>query len=231
MISTYTRDVTPQTLHDIFDRFRNTPTMRNHLIILTKAIFKYAYRHGLITHNPAAGFELRTFESRDRVLSDAEIKQLWDSATTPVFGTIVKLLILTGQRRSEIQHLILQGETAHLPAQYSKNKKAHTFPITPRIAELLKRNRTYSGWSKGKKSLAPIDDFRLHDIRRYYATTQASLGTPPHIIERILNHQQGTISPIARIYNHHTYLPEMRDAVERFDAHISALLQLHSPGF
>lgn len=46
---------------------------------------------------------------------------------------------------------------------------------------------------------------------------QAQLGTPPHITERILNHSTGSISGVSAVYNRHSYLKEMREALGRFE--------------
>jgi len=221
------QDVTPQMLQDIFDKLKHTPPARNHLIIFTKMVFKFAQRHGLIAISPAAGFTLRSFEPRDRVLTDDELKKVWDSATTPRLGTVVRLLILTGQRRTEIQHLTLDGDIANLKAEHSKNRKAHRFPVGKMAQELLKRDRAFCGWAKGKLSLADdIPPWRLHDLRRTFATKMAELGIAPHIIERLLNHTHGTLSPIARTYNHFSYLPEMREAMDKYENHLKQVLQL-----
>ena len=60
----------------------------------------------------------------------------------------------------------------------------------------------------------------LHDLRRTFATNLAELGVAPHVIERILNHVTGSISPLARIYNRATYQKEMRDALELYERHL-----------
>ena len=57
----------------------------------------------------------------------------------------------------------------------------------------------------------------------------------PHVIERLLNHKLGSISnktdsvvsAVAEIYNQATYLPEMREAVEKWEANLVALLKIH----
>ena len=225
MLKVHVQDVTPQMLQDIFDKLRNTPPARNHLIIFTKMVFKFAQRMGLIAFSPAAGFQLRTFEPRDRVLTDAEIKKVWDSATTPRLGTVTRLLILTGQRRTEIQHLTLDGDIATLKAEHSKNRKAHQFPVGALAQELLKRDRKFSGWTKGKESLASdMPHWTFHDLRRTFATKHAELGTPPHIIERILNHSSGSLSQIARTYNRFKYLDEMRLAMHTYEQHIMKIV-------
>src|SRR6266705_4853336 len=81
-------------------------------------------------------------QSRERILSDEELIAVWSAAGTMgyPFGTIVRLLILTGQRRSEIGGLRkewIKAERIDFPAEIMKAKKPHTIPLTPFMTELL----------------------------------------------------------------------------------------------
>jgi hypothetical protein len=53
----------------------------------------------------------------------------------------------------------------------------------------------------------------------------ARLGVPPHVADKILNHQGGTISGVAAVYQRHEFLPQRKDALDLWGAHISALLR------
>jgi hypothetical protein len=58
------------------------------------------------------------------------------------------------------------------------------------------------------------------------------LKVPPHVVERLLNHKFGSItnqtdgmvSAVAEVYNRHRYLPEMREAVDKWEKHLTSLL-------
>ena len=83
----------------------------------------------------------------------------------------------------------------------------------------------FNGWGKAK---AEFDkkcgvDFRLHDLRRTFATNLAALGTPVQVTEKLLNHVTGTISGVAAIYNRYSYLDEMRAAVTAWEAKLQTL--------
>jgi hypothetical protein len=54
-------------------------------------------------------------------------------------------------------------------------------------------------------------------LRRTFSSTLAALGTPIHVTEKLLNHVSGTLSGVAAIYNRHSYMKEMRDAVIKFE--------------
>lgn len=69
-----------------------------------------------------------------------------------------------------------------------------------------------------------ITDYRLHDIRRTFATIHAKIGTELHVIEKLLNHQSGSISGVAAVYNHHNYLEEAKIAVANYEKHLQTIL-------
>jgi integrase len=94
---------------------------------------------------------------------------------------------------------------------------------------------TFNAWSKSKVEFharCGVTGWTLHDLRRAFATRLAELRVLPHIIERLLNHKLGSISngtgslvsAVAEIYNRATYLPEMRQAIDKFEEHIRLLL-------
>jgi integrase len=97
-------------------------------------------------------------------------------------------------------------------------------------------DRPFSGWSKYKAEMKDgVAGWTLHDLRRTFATRLAQMKVPPHVIERLLNHKMGGISnktdgivsAVAEVYNRATYLPEMREAITRWEAYMAALLTAH----
>jgi hypothetical protein len=51
----------------------------------------------------------------------------------------------------------------------------------------------------------------------------ANLGVLPHVIEAVLNHVSGSRASVAGIYNRATYAREMREALERWAEHVTAI--------
>ena len=85
----------------------------------------------------------------------------------------------------------------------------------------------FNGWGKAKVRLdkaSGVSDWTLHDLRRTYATLHAQIGTPIHVIERLLNHVSGTLSGVAGIYNRYSYQDEMAKAVVAYTAYIRKLV-------
>jgi integrase len=240
-------DITPTDLNRTLDQLGESS--RNQALATFRAFFKWCVRRNYLEHSPCDRLALTKARSRDRLLSDAEAKAIWQACPEfPVFGTIVRLLLLTGQRRSEIAALQKKwintdDKTITLPADVCKNGREHVLPIGALAADLLKGvigdtpllfpargtiDTAFNGWSKSKVALdelCKVENWTLHDLRRYFASTQAKLGTPIHVTEKLLNHISGSMSGIVGIYQRHTYMPEMREAVERYETHLKTLLR------
>jgi hypothetical protein len=71
--------------------------------------------------------------------------------------------------------------------------------------------------------------WRLHDLRRTIVSGMARLGIPPHIADKILNHQAGTISGVAAVYQRHDFLAERAEALDRWGVHVEHVVQKFRP--
>jgi integrase len=233
---------------EITDELVDTPAMARAALIFVKAMLRWCVRRGYIEYSPCEPLQIPRLPSRSRVLSDAELIQMFGAcldAPGP-FSSIVLLLIMTGQRRTEIGSLAwpMIDEDLRLitlPPLLTKNKRGQVLPygdVTAKILAQIPKTHTLlfkrrghdaplTGWSNGKKYIdhrCSIDHWTLHDLRRTFATIHASIGTPLHIIERLLNHVTGQISGVAAIYNRHRYLSEMGEAARHYEAYIDNLL-------
>lgn len=176
---------------------------------------------------------------RDRVLSIDEIRMIWEITFKEdgVFGPLVRLLILTAQRRSDIGKLRwsevnFERRRIDLVGERTKNEKAHITHLSdPALRELTKLRETadadaayvfttsrrtpVSGFSKLKKRLdarlgPDFQPWRFHDLRTGFATAMAEAGEPEAIVDRILNHVASGSAPsaVARVYNQSSQLPQ-----------------------
>jgi integrase len=209
------------------------------------AFFGWAMGQGLVDLNPVIGTNKATEElSRDHVLTDAELASVWRACGDDDYGRIVRLLILTGQRREEVGGVMwsevdLSAALWTIPKRRAKNGREHEVPLAPPALEILtsvpRRDKRallfgggeggFAGWSKAKIALdkriaesgATIRPWRLHDLRRTMATGMGDkLGVLPHVVEAILNHVSGHKAGVAGVYNKATYRREKRDALERW---------------
>src|SRR5262249_54486450 len=106
------------------------------------ACFSWAMREGLAPNNPVVNTNKREEQPRDRVLSNGELRRIWNAAGDGAYGTIIKLLILTGQRRSEISGLRwaeidFAKREVILPGERTKNRRPHIIPLSDTARALL----------------------------------------------------------------------------------------------
>jgi uncharacterized protein Usg len=74
-----------------------------------------------------------------------------------------------------------------------------------------------------------VSNWRLHDLRRTFRTIHGKLGTAPHIGERLINHVAAVASDVEQIYDLHTYLPEMRKAIEAYETELLRIFRAVFP--
>ncbi len=191
-----------------------------------KALFNWCIDHGYYDRNPFIRRKV-VFAVRDRLLSDEEIAAIWHTEQQP-YSDIVKLLIVTGQRRNQIWRFDpswVDGDTLTFPSDVMKSKRPHIIPITGYGVWLPSKPFTFNGWSKSKVRLdkrSGVSDWVLHDFRRYFSSTMARLGVPLHVTEQIIDHRS-QVSGVAAIYNRYTFLNEMHDALQAYEAHLAKI--------
>jgi integrase len=213
------------------------------------ALFRWAMEEGWATANPVIGTRKPARPpSRDRVLADAELVAVWNACGGDDHGRIVRLLICLPNRCAEIggmrfSELDLDAGVWTLPAERSKNHRAHTVALPPAAIEIIKsvpqtsrdhlfgdRAKGFTSWSRSKVSLdsrlvGKVRPWRLHDLRRSVATKMADIGVEPHVIEAALNHHSGHRAGIAGIYNRSTYDRATKAALARWAEHVLALVE------
>src|SRR5262249_5106248 len=111
-----------------------------------RAAFGWAVKRGAVHSNPFADLPIsKSIGKRERVLNDAEIAEIWRAAgeATAPYGAIIRLLILTGQRRGEVAGLTWSEisedlTTWTLPSERTKNGVVHTVPLSALARDLLR---------------------------------------------------------------------------------------------
>jgi integrase len=208
------------------------------------AMFAWAIGEGLREANPVVGTNKKDEGgSRERVLTDAELVAIWNAAPDSDYGNIIKLLMITAQRREEIGGLMwdeinAEAKLISLPPERTKNSRPHDVPLSGSAMSLIEAlprragralvfgggQGGYSGWSRSKEALDAAtglsEGWTLHDLRRTAATRMADLGVLPHVIEAILNHVSGHKAGVAGIYNRSTYATEKRAALDLWASHL-----------
>ena len=234
-------------LTELTDRLivAGTPMAAHRVYQTATRIFNWALNRGDIEASPFAAMQPPVKKvARDRALKEHEIKALWSvwGEQAYPFGEMQKLLLLLGQRRSEVAQMLwpevdFDKREWAIPASRSKSRREHIVPLPDAAVEILESlprftdgdyvftttagRRPVSAFSKAKVRIdqmlidqdAAIENWRVHDLRRTCRTGLARLGVPEIVSERVLNHlPQG----LGKIYNVHEYLEEKRDALARW---------------
>ena len=223
------------------------PVMANRVGSVATKLFAWCVERGLMETSPATGMPRQFQEkSRSRVLTEAEIKAVWQAADALGYpgGSLTKLLLLTACRLREVACLTraqIAGDAITLPE--TKSGRAHAIPITRQIKAVLVTMPKFPGeylltnaagtrpmgaFSSVKEKLdglSGVTDWTFHDLRRTCATGLAQLGIAPHVVEAALNHAGGEISGVAAIYNRYSYADEKRAALDQWGAEVMRIVR------
>jgi len=222
-------DIGPGDIAKRLDKI-TAPAERNYATTVIKVFFNWAYGRGYVDQSPAGRFKALPAKARERVLTDIELRKVWNATGEDTFGRLVKLLILTGQRVGELSNLtaeMIGTDTISFPGSLTKNKRPHAVPIG-KLAASFARPLYFRGFSKAKARLdaaSGVKNWTLHDLRRTYASGLASLGIAVPVIEKALNHVSGSFVGIVGTYQRYDYMREMREAADRWDQHIRDLVR------
>jgi integrase len=160
------------------------------------ALFNWAMGKGYSEHNPVIGtINPDNGVPRERVLEDHELAAVWNNSGDDDYGKIIKLLILTGCRKSEVGGMVwselnFDKRIWTIPAARSKNKREHILPLPHafwQIVESIERrpgrdflfgysDHGYSNWHDPKVVLdkrCGVTGWTHHDLRRTVATRMA----------------------------------------------------------
>ena len=138
----------------------------------------WAVERDILSVSPAMGVKPAAKEkSRDRVMTDAEIKLFWQACTIEgqPWGHLGKMLLLTGQRLGEVVNIIdreVSGDVWHLTADRTKNGRAHDVPLSEAARDVLgavervKGSAGYVFTTNGASALQGYHKGRNHIAKR-----------------------------------------------------------------
>ena len=215
-------------------------------------LYAWAIDKGYLDINPTMNIRARAQNgARTRVLTEPELVTVWNACGSDDFGHIIKLLILLGQRKTEIADLAwteidLDKGQIQLAERRTKNKRAHIIPLSDQaraIIEAIPHGERdllfgrgaggFGNWAGSKSDLdgriartgKTLPPWVIHDLRRSFVTHISELGfAPPHVVEAIVNHVSGAKSGVAGVYNRAAYAAEKRQALALWGAHVEALV-------
>lgn len=223
-----------------------TPTAANRAVkYLCSAINKLAAKLGIAIVNPATGVKLYPETPRGRYLNRLEAPRFIEAITRlqkePMYAVqadAVKIMLLTGARKMNVCHMMLEEITEDgrwiIPEAKFKGRREFEITLGPEELEIIEKRRRgrttgpvfeYRGHvlSECKKTvrkacaMAGIENFHTHDLRRTLGTWMLSCGAPVAVVSKKLGHR--SITTTEQVYAH--MLPDV--AAEATAAAIAAM--------
>lgn len=196
----------------------NAPVRANRVLAVTKSAFNRAIEAGWIATNPTKGIKKNTEEPRERYVTAEERVRLMeaiDRHPNQKHANIVRMLLLTGARRNEVQSATwemfdFERGVWTKPSSHTKQKRTHVVPLSAATVALLREIRRGTNsrfvfpqsddpeahtveirkfWVAVLKK-AKIENLRIHDLRHDFASTLVSNGYSLPIIGKLLGHTQ-----------------------------------------
>ena len=227
---------------------RGSPSTANKMLKSIKTFLRWCVGRAVLDRSTAEGVPLPAKEvARDRVLTDQELAQVIVASRKmdAPYGGIVEFLALTGQRREEVaqltwEELISRRGFGRFP-NHGRRTPRRTWCTSPEQSVAVLKHadergplifsvlgtKPFTEFSRAKRlldQLSGVTGWRLHDLRRTCVSGMARLGVAPHVADKILNHQSGTISGVAAVYQRHEFLMERRDALNRWGEYVAKIV-------
>ncbi|MEO9827582.1 MAG: tyrosine-type recombinase/integrase [Paracoccaceae bacterium] len=251
------RDVTR-----LFDKLADRPGIARNTATALSKLFRWAVARGDLAQSPMEGILWpEKAPVRARYLDDIEITALWEAtqAISHPYARLVRLLLLTGQRRDEVGEMVweevdIDAQAWFLPAARAKNGQAHTVPLAAAaLAELVGQeiegcayvftasgSQPIQNWSYWKKKLDREFDAVMED-RGHMRPERWKLHdlrrTVATGMQRIgvandvveAFHNRQVRQGVAGRYQHHDYPAEKKMAAEAWSSHLMALVAKSDP--
>jgi integrase len=187
---------------------------------------------------------------RERILSDDEIRVIWPILETcGGFGSLFKLLLLSGQRCEKVAAMKwadVSADGVWTIASEAREKGNGGVLALPALALNVIRSQTpiegnpyvfpgrrdgyFNGFGPCKRKLvakitaklgAPLPQWQLHDLRRTSKSLMMRAGVERFHAERVLGH---AIVGVEGVYDQHDYGRERKIALEKLAAEVSRIL-------
>lgn len=174
-----------------------------------------------------------TDRARDRVLTDGEIRTIWQACgDSGTFGALVRVALLTGQRKAKLAALRwedIAGDAWKISTEAREKNNPGEIRLSAMALAIINEqpkvkdnpfvfagrgDKAFNSFSKCKATLdvaAPIPPWVFHDLRRSAKSLMARAGVRPDISERVLGH---VIQGVEGTYDRHSYAEEKGRALE-----------------
>jgi integrase len=180
---------------------------------------------------------------RERTLSDSELRAVWRAAEGS-FGALIRLLLLTGQRRGSVVRMkfadLSADGTWQIATEEREKGNAGTLQLPKQAVAIIKAQPRFTGngyvfaatrgdgplngFDKRKRAFdkaCGVTGWTLHDLRRCARSLMSRAGVRPDIAERVLGH---AIGGVEGVYDRHTYDAEKAHALRALAALIEKIV-------
>lgn len=231
------------------------PIMANQTLAVIRKMFNFGVDRAILEVSPCVRVKaLGPLKQRERVLSDEEIKALWNgldtAAMAPGTRLALKLQLATAQRKGEVvllrwDQIDWNAATWTIPGETAKNGKVHNVPLSPLALDLLKQAKELAAgsvWafpSPRNYGAAPMGATAAdHAMRKALPAMELADVTPHDLRRTAASHMTALGIPrlvvskilnhvergVTAVYDRHTYDPEKRDALEKWARKLRALV-------
>jgi integrase len=182
--------------------------------------------------------------ARDRVLGHDEIRAVWKAADQcEVFGSFIKVLLLTAQRRDKVatmKHDDIKDGVWVIPCEPREKGNAGTIKLPQTVIDIIeaqpkiannpfvfagRHGKALNHFSQGKAELdkltPDVSPWRLHDLRRTARTLMSDAGVRPDIAERVLGH---AIPGVGGVYDRSQYFEQKSEALAALAKYVQAIV-------
>lgn len=230
---------------------RGSPIQANRGLAAIRRLFNWGIGRDIVEFNPCTAIERPGVEkSRDRVLSEVEIKTLWnglpDAAMANTIKLVLKFGLVTLQRKGEVLNIEwseIEGAVWTIPAEKTKNKLTHRVPLTNMALEILAEARGLDdkwvfpssrrvGRPYGETAInialtrnlegLGLSNMTPHDLRRTGASHVTGMGVSRLHVSKILNHVE---SGVTAVYDRYGYDTEKKYALDLWASKLIEIIE------
>ena len=219
---------------------RNGPVMATRTLdIINRVMNFHASRTDNFRSPIVRGMGRGSGQARSRILTDDELRSIWKAtADYPVFGPLLRFILLTATRRNEAGQMgwaEIDDGVWTIPAARYKTKIDHVIPLSPLAVSVLpERNGEFVFSANGRQAIgnytqhkqaidqiSGVNGWVVHDLRRTARSLISRAGIPTDHGERCLGH---VIGGVRGVYDRYEYLEEKRRAFEALAAQIDLII-------
>ena len=224
------------------------PSAADHVLAVVRGVMNWHESRSDDYTSPIARNMRRTdakARKRARILDDDELRTVWAVAEgNGTFGAIVRLLLLTAQRREKVAAMKFADVTIdgvwNIPTEDREKGNGGTLMLPEAALAIIQGQKRigdnpyvfagrgaghFNGFSPCKRAfdekVGNLPRWTLHDLRRTARSLISRAGVRPDIAERVMGH---AIKGVEGVYDRHSYRDEKADALKRLAGLLDTIL-------